>query len=106
MDAQIEALLAEGEEQGCIEYSQVDELAGALELEDDDVQALYEEIERRGIDLQDNCARADAHDVTYVNGDLVHATTDALQLFLNEAGRYKLLTAEEEVELAKRIERG
>jgi RNA polymerase primary sigma factor len=31
---------------------------------------------------------------------------DSLQLFLNEAGRYKLLTAAEEVELAKKIERG
>jgi RNA polymerase primary sigma factor len=41
-----------------------------------------------------------------VNGELASATTDALQLFLNEAGRYKLLTAAEEVELAKRIERG
>jgi hypothetical protein len=29
--------------------------------------------------------------------------TDSLQLFLNEAGRYPLLTAAEEVELAKRI---
>ena len=34
------------------------------------------------------------------------ATTDSLQLFLNEAARYALLTAEEEVELAKRVERG
>jgi RNA polymerase primary sigma factor len=33
-------------------------------------------------------------------------TTDSLQLFLNEAGRYALLTAAEEVELAKLIERG
>src|SRR2546421_10085685 len=33
-------------------------------------------------------------------------TPDSLQLFLNEAGRYPLLTAAEEVELAKRIERG
>ena len=41
-----------------------------------------------------------------MNGDLAVATTDALQLFLNEAGRYPLLTAAEEVELAKRIERG
>jgi RNA polymerase primary sigma factor len=106
MDAQLEALLASGEEHGCIEYSQVDEVAAALDLEDDDVQALYEEIERRGIELKDDCARADAPDATYVNGDLAHATTDALQLFLNEAGRYQLLTAEEEVELAKRIERG
>src|SRR2546430_8197960 len=33
-------------------------------------------------------------------------TTDSLQLFLNEAGRYPLLTAAEEVELSKLIERG
>src|SRR6266566_3401246 len=33
-------------------------------------------------------------------------STDSLQQFLNEAGRYPLLTASEEVELAKRIERG
>ena len=106
MDAQLEALLAQGEEHGCIELSHVDEVAQALDLEDDDVQGLYEEIERRGIELKDDCARAEAPDATYVNGDLAHATTDALQLFLNEAGRYPLLTAKEEVELAKRIERG
>ena len=51
-------------------------------------------------------ASADAPDAVYVNGDLAVATTDALQLFLNEAGRYELLTAQQEVELAKRIERG
>src|SRR5215218_8881509 len=33
-------------------------------------------------------------------------TTDSLQLFFNEARKHPLLTAEEEVELAKRIERG
>src|SRR5205823_2590489 len=43
---------------------------------------------------------------TFVNGDLAVATTDALQLFLNEAAKWPLLTAEEEVELAKQIERG
>jgi RNA polymerase primary sigma factor len=34
------------------------------------------------------------------------ASTDSLALFMNEAGRHRLLTAAEEVELAKRIERG
>jgi RNA polymerase primary sigma factor len=33
-------------------------------------------------------------------------TTDSFQIFLNQASRHPLLTAEEEVELAKRIERG
>ena len=106
MHERIEALLAHGEEDGCIELSEVDELAQAIELEDEDVQAVYEEIERRGIDLRDDCGRSEAPAATYVNGDLAHATTDALQLFLNEIGRYPLLTAKEEVELAKRVERG
>jgi RNA polymerase primary sigma factor len=106
MHERLEALFAHGEHNGCIELSEVDELAQALELEDEEVQAVYEEIERRGIDLRDDCGRSDAPAATYVNGDLAHATTDALQLFLNEAGRYPLLTAKEEVDLAKRIERG
>jgi RNA polymerase primary sigma factor len=68
---------------------------------------LYEELEARHIDLADDCARRDTEtESTFVNGDLAVATTDALQLFLNEAGKWPLLTAEEEVELAKRIERG
>src|SRR5215217_2157622 len=106
MDAALQALLDRGEECGCIEYSEVDEVAQTLDLEDEQVQEVYEEIERRGIHLKDNCARDAAPAATYVNGDLAHATTDALQLFMNEVGRYPLLTAKEEVELAKRIERG
>jgi RNA polymerase primary sigma factor len=43
---------------------------------------------------------------TFRNGELAAATTDALQLFLNEIRRYPLLTAAEEVELSKRIEQG
>jgi RNA polymerase primary sigma factor len=41
-----------------------------------------------------------------VNTEIAAMTSDSLQLFLNEAGRYPLLTAAEEVELAKRVERG
>ena len=37
---------------------------------------------------------------------LQEPTTDALQLFLREAGRHPLLTAAQEVELTKRVERG
>jgi RNA polymerase primary sigma factor len=103
---QLVALLAHGEEQGCLDLSEVEALLEELELDADDAAALYEEAERRGIEVSDDCARAEADDATYVNGDLTSATTDALQLFLNEAARWPLLTAEQEVELAKRIERG
>src|SRR3954464_12844832 len=53
----IAALLDRGETQGCIDLSEVDELAQALELEDDDVGKLYEQLESRGIDLRDDCGR-------------------------------------------------
>ncbi len=96
-----------GERDGCLSLSEVADAIQSLELEDDEVSELYGEIERRGIDLDDNCGRTvETNEPTYVNGDLAISTTDALQLFLNEVGRYRLLTAEEEVELAKRIERG
>jgi RNA polymerase primary sigma factor len=104
-DAQIEALLDRGEEQGCLDLGEVNQLVQTLEFEDDECEALYERIDARGIELHDDCGR-EAVDAKYVNGDLAVATTDALQLFLNEVGRYPLLTAQEEVELAKRIERG
>jgi RNA polymerase primary sigma factor len=92
-------------EEGCAEISALSDLAEELELGERDVEELYEELERRGVEVRDDCGR-EHEQPTYVNGDLAVATTDALQLFLNEAGRYPLLTAQEEVELAKRIERG
>ncbi len=104
---QLQSLMERGEEEGCINLSAFVELVQALELDDEEVAGLYEQLEEKGIDLTDDCARQqEPGRLTYVNGDLAVATTDALQLFLNEAGRYPLLTAPEEVELAKRIERG
>jgi RNA polymerase primary sigma factor len=103
---QIQALIARGEEEGCVNLSHLNELVAEHELTDDEIARLYEVLEERHIELADDCGRASEDDSTYVNGDLAIATTDALQLFLNEAGRWSLLTKEEEVELAKRIERG
>jgi RNA polymerase primary sigma factor len=101
----IETLIAEGERQGCVNLSRFNEFAAEHELDDEDVRSLYEQLDERGVDVSDDCGR-ETERPTYVNGDLAVATTDALQLFLNEAGRWPLLTAQEEVELAKRIERG
>jgi RNA polymerase primary sigma factor len=89
----------------CVEISAVSRLIAEAELDDDETEALYEELQQRGIAVDDDCGR-EAPELTLVNGDLTHATTDALQLFMNEMGRYRLLTAADEIELAKRIERG
>jgi RNA polymerase primary sigma factor len=100
-------LLEAGEEAGCLNLSEFSAAVQDLELDEDELEALYADVEERGIKLSDDCAReAQTADPTYVNGGLASATTDSLQLFLNEAGRYPLLTAAEEVELAKRVETG
>jgi RNA polymerase primary sigma factor len=104
--AEVAALIARGEERGCINLSELDELAQAIELMDDDVDALESHLESQGIDVTDDCGRAGVEPTTFRNGELAAATTDALQLFLNEIRRYPLLTAAEEVEISKRIEQG
>ena len=106
VDERLQALLEQGEEMGCLNLSAVSEFLQEADLDEDQTTGFFEQLDERGIALTDDCARPDAREADYVNGDLAVATTDALQLFLNEAGRYKLLTAAEEVELAKRIERG
>ncbi|MDP9231647.1 MAG: sigma-70 family RNA polymerase sigma factor [Actinomycetota bacterium] len=102
----IAALLDRGENEQCLELSEIDRLTQVLELDDDEVEGIYRRLEERGIEVRDDCGRERVPDSTYANGDLSAATTDALQLFLNEMGRYPLLTAHEEVALAKLIEGG
>ena len=105
-DDRIRALLAYGQETGCIELSEVGRLAEELDLPDTLVEDLLEQVEGRGIDLSDDCGRELPEQVSYANDALAAVTTDALQLFLKEVNRFTLLTAAQEVDLAKRIERG
>jgi RNA polymerase primary sigma factor len=102
---ELTSLLERGEAEGCVDLSEFNELVAAEDLDEEEVDALYGQLQERGVEVRDDCGRQLDRPM-YVNGDLAVATTDALQLFLNEAGRYPLLTAEQEVELAKRVERG
>ena len=102
----VAALIDRGEERGCLDLSEVDELAQALELGEADLGGLYEQLDARGIELRDDCGRRDAVATPVDDAALASVTTDTLQLFLNEIGRHRLLTPDEEIELAKRIERG
>ena len=106
LPADVVALVDQGEREGCLNLSELESTIERLELEDETVGQLYEELDRRDIEVADDCERQGSREADYTNDSLATATSDSLQLFLNEIGRYPLLTAEEEVELAKRIERG
>src|SRR5438445_7402142 len=103
---QLRALMEHSEEAGCVNLSAFTQVLTELDLDDEEVSSLFEQLEERGIELTDDCSLPDVTETHFSNEAVAAMTTDSLQLFLNEAGRYPLLTAAEEVELAKRIERG
>jgi RNA polymerase primary sigma factor len=105
-EPRIKALLDQGEELGCINLSQFSDVVTELDLDDESINALQDEVDRRGLDVSDDCGREVVTPTSVTGDELATNTTDALQLFLNEVRRYPLLTAQEEVELSKRIEDG
>ena len=102
----IEELIRRGLEEGCLELSEISELIADLGLEDADVDGLFLQVEQHGIEISDDCGREVSEQVRYGIESLSSKTTDALDLFFAEMRRFSLLSANEEVELAKRIEGG
>jgi RNA polymerase primary sigma factor len=101
----IDALAARWEDQGFVAHQELDELVLLHELDEEEVQAVLAELDERGIEVEAD-PDDEIREVEPVTQAVAPVTTDSLQLFLNQAGRHKLLTAAEEVELAKRVERG
>jgi RNA polymerase primary sigma factor len=103
---ELAALLRSGREVGCVDESAIERAAEDLDLSPEQLQALHARLDEEGVDVSDDCGLRHAPPTAVSNHELAVYTTDALQLFLNEAGRHPLLTPSEEIELAKRIERG
>ena len=98
----LRALLDTCEQLGSIRAPEVNDIVETHELTGLEQEALVRELEKRGIDIVETPVEPPPPVVSTP----VESTTDALQLFLREAGRHRLLTAAQEVALAKRIERG
>jgi RNA polymerase primary sigma factor len=97
----LQAFLDDAEERGTIEESALEAYAAEHDLDDEELAALRAELESREIDIA-----APVREPDRVQSHELPASADALSLFMHRAGRYPLLTAAEEVALAKRIERG
>jgi RNA polymerase primary sigma factor len=117
---QIRAIVEGAEEKGFIDPAQLEAFAAELELNDQEVEELTRELERTGLEIgQPAAPAAGAPPVEAPKQEkqeepapepvatvAISGSADSLQLFLADVGRHKLLTAAEEVMLAKRIERG
>ena len=100
--AELRALLETCEQAGSIRAPVVHEIVETHELTGLEQEALVRELDKRGIEIVDTPVVERAAP----SPPPVESTTDALQLFLREASRHRLLSAAQEVALAKRIERG
>src|ERR687895_376022 len=118
---EVKGLLTKGQQLGVLSYGEVASALSEVDIDEGDVEELYGHFEKSGIELVDDVDPAQkAQPEREVEAgkrgrrrkqaaslDLKpDMTTDSLQLFLKDIGKVRLLTAQEEVDLAKRIERG
>src|SRR3954462_4327851 len=111
---EVKVLLAKGQQVGVLSYAEVATALAEVELDDGDVEELHSFFEKSEIELVEEI------DPAAKAGEVERAvdrksrrkkatidlkpdmTTDSLQLFLKDIGKVRLLTAQEEVDLARR----
>jgi RNA polymerase primary sigma factor len=112
-------LIAEGQEKGLLTFEQITTCLEEVEVTKEQVGELHAYLLDQGIDVVSGLvgANAEARPAAAATGapappkkpeiDLtVEPSLDSLRLYLRSIGKVPLLTAEQEVSLAKRIERG
>jgi RNA polymerase primary sigma factor len=115
---EVKGLIARGLRFGVLTFAEIASATADLGLEDRDLEELHRVFEQSEIELIEEIDPATAASLTIERAPDKRArrtvpldlepegTTDGLQLFLKGIGKVRLLTAQEEVVLAKRIERG
>ncbi len=119
---EVKGLLSKGQQVGVLTFAEISTATSELDLDESDVEELHGFLEKSEIELVEDIdpataaaqaverapdkrgrRKAKAASSLDLKPDM---TTDSLQLFLKDIGKVRLLTAQEEVDLAKRIERG
>src|SRR3954454_21981510 len=115
---EVKLLVTKGTQTGVLTFTEVATALAEVDLDESDIEDLHQFLEESEIELCEDVdpAISAAHEERAVDRksrrkkpqiDLKpDLTTDSLQLFLKDIGKVRLLTAQEEVDLAKRIERG
>jgi RNA polymerase primary sigma factor len=106
LSEELRLLVEAAEERGRIRASRLAEVLEPLELDVLESESLYRELEKRAIEVVEDRRDGESAPERPPAVPGIESTTDALQLFLREAARHPLLTAAQEVSLAKQIERG
>ena len=121
-EAEVEAIVRSAQSDGSVTAAELAEKLSVLDLTPDEVDAVYKRLMELQVEVvEDESIREDEEVVEDAGPDLDEErrrarreieqalkapTNDPVRMYLKEIGKVALLTAQEEVDLAKRIEQG
>ena len=114
----LKELSDEGREKGMLTYREIEDAFERVDMAPEQIEKIYETLEKMGIEIVADNIEEDFEDLTFIDVEEEETETidisipegisidDPVRMYLKEIGKVPLLSSDEEIELAKRMEQG